>query len=503
MPTRDAMYRAMARSTSKLPPHVQKRILDWALAEKENDVLCDLAGRDDLADSVEAELFKVRNADVAAAWMSIPKRARRFADALVSGRITEKRMGVLAELAKRPNLPPAVYQRCADRDHFKVAAALLANRSVPSPVRETAAVSVMTAPISIQTSSKYPLQVQLMLLRNPELFDVATAHTTSARALAAALLTPGMEVTSRAAERFIDAVSLELSTISALMSSKGLTSTVRLRTHLLAADLGSVAHREVLPIAEAHRLSEVAAAGAEKLRKEHTKLTYQSNLPASLGRHTQKLRLQQQTRAGEFARLLQTTDPDEWTREVTARRRIGAFYQNRATAAVWSRGITADRLVGLPRSTVNMRNVDSLLQACIYHLEEGRRDAAIAMAVLRTSPHESKILDVLRERGVSYEELVAAGVDLNLRAGEPFYMIRWAQEASELRSDLLGDLPTTVLATTVGSPQIRDMVIERLVDAFGDDDTLWDAFEMIASREFHGSFNELIATVRDLAKLDQ
>ena len=127
--------------TDDSPADLQRRVLKYASATKNNSLLIRLAGLINLDREVELALSKRGEAEVLMAWANRPGRTT---EELVARFSSEKRATLLAELAARTDLSVDVYNELAKHSSASVAIALVTNFSAPLDARKKASERAIT-----------------------------------------------------------------------------------------------------------------------------------------------------------------------------------------------------------------------------------------------------------------------------------------------------------------------------------------------------------------------
>jgi hypothetical protein len=188
-----------ALCTDGSPAELQRRVLKYAAATKDNTLLVHLAGLGNLDPEVEVALSKRGEAEVLMAWACRPGRST---EDLVARFSSEKRATLLAELAARTDLPADVYTELAKHSSASVATALLVNVNAPLEARKKAAERAVT---TVRDSYSASYNVRSMFADLPqEVRDHAIMFAKSPAQIVGLVGVISPDAVGNAAERVIE-----------------------------------------------------------------------------------------------------------------------------------------------------------------------------------------------------------------------------------------------------------------------------------------------------------
>ncbi len=116
--------------------HIQKRIFQYGIKNKDYVLLTELTKRNDLCLEIEEKLKNVQAVNVKVEWAKKPHRSEAELVDLVKN---EKRVKVLSALASREDSPEAIYRAIASHGKGQALEAILLNNKIESDIKLLAA----------------------------------------------------------------------------------------------------------------------------------------------------------------------------------------------------------------------------------------------------------------------------------------------------------------------------------------------------------------------------
>jgi len=162
------------RSVLALPsvdPEIQRQICRYGQLRTDYGLLAALASRSDLLTEIDEEIGKIDAAVVRVAWASRPARTQQDLQNLVAG---EKRVKVLAALASREDLPPALHDAIAKHGRGSALEALIVNKAVSDETRTLAAQRYGK---DFSAKTRIPTPVRALLNSDNAIADIIAAST--------------------------------------------------------------------------------------------------------------------------------------------------------------------------------------------------------------------------------------------------------------------------------------------------------------------------------------
>lgn len=458
-------YSQLLYSEKPLDPVTQKSVFRYFLRAKKYKELGRLAERVDTIAELDAKLGSRNEIGVITGWLRRPGRTR---EEIVSRLTKEKRVSALLPLASMEDLPDEVYERVALQDSAKISVALLANKSVPRPIRTARAAALFADP-------NFGYWNAVEAAKTSHLFDpgfVADLAPQVSSLTGAHFCLSNGKVASTDASRFL---------AMALAAEKTAQSDVHRYNRATYEDVLCLLVETDLVAKDVEVLTKALRRGQKRYQSSYGRNDFARGLSVLESRNSEFEVL--------LAEFVSCTDPVRTGERFTALFQAATDYQKERVLSAGCRHQHLSSALMFPH-VEDVRGTDE--EALIREWER-RGDTTVLGRAMISVFYGGHWLEVLKDPlPVLVEAFHACGSD-----DPPYWLARdqLILDHPERVVDLLGWGNLLVLASE--DDKLRGAVSEKVTSRLGSDPLLWENFDSLAE-DFSGTLGELLDTVEKI-----
>lgn len=467
-------YNGMLTDSQPIDPVMQEAIYRYLLRHKNFSGLGLLAARGDLVDDIDQRLRSRTELPVLAGWVSKPGRTR---EDLLDRLSKEKRVAALLPLATMSGLPEDVYRRIGRIDSVRLTTALLTNPAAPKDLRIE---KVRRWATTLDTTSTWGLDslIREHCQNDRDLYMVVAESVTCIRAMRSCV-SLGV-VTPEIASRYLSA---------AIAEEKAATKDQKTGRHrFYDRDFEHLfVSLATIELSEEDRKRLIAS--LKRVKQRYASQHYGS------GNEAEEALALLNTRGTPFETDLRDfetcTDPARAAERFTALLALARSTKNEQQGRIVA---LAARHPYLPpacmSSFIEDMNGDDTTALVDNWVVRGENAAIAAMMLedyyapywLERVPNAAAVLfEAIRLAAAQSDEI-------------PYWMCRHELIASHAEA-ALQVMPWRQVVTAADEfPELRALMLQRIVADLGSDPATWENFDSLAD-EYDGTFEELIETI--------